>query len=251
MDIIDKINNTRYTLKEVLVDEWNVEDVPDLSSSEIDRLYGLPESMDSNTSPFGIASGCNLTLTHKVLPSHKLHVIYYNFPEIGRMGSKVTKSVCDKIINYYSSESIQQDDSILLIINDVVSESLMKSFDKLNVDLQNIYYESSISDDIIKEMKDNSHFLENKHFRNVHIFGINSLTNNLLKHRLVPKHDVVRNRKQIEEILQTCNCSLGQLPIILKNDIISKLLRLSPGDICDIKRKSRKSGEYSFYRVCK
>ena len=57
--------------------------------------------------------------------------------------------------------------------------------------------------------------------------------------------------KDINEILESNNCLLSQLPIILKNDQISKLLRINTGDICEIERDSKKSGEYVFYRVCK
>ena len=40
--------------------------------------------------------------------------------------------------------------------------------------------------------------------------------------------------------------ALNQLPIILKNDPIAKLIRLSINDIYEIKRPSIKSGDYSF-----
>ena len=42
-----------------------------------------------------------------------------------------------------------------------------------------------------------------------------------------------------------------ELPIILKDDSISKLIRLSPGDICEITRFSNQCGEYPYYRLCK
>ena len=251
MNIIDKVNRSRYTLKEVLEGEWNVESLPDVSNQEIEKMYTLSASMDANIAPFGIASACNFSLSHKFLPSYKLHVIYFNFPEIGKNSSKVTKSACDKIISLYDSEMIHQDDSLIIIINEKYSESLEKSFNVLNTKLQSKYNEASISSDIISEMKAYQYYLENKHFRNVHLFNIDELTNNLLKHRLVPKHNVIRKSKDISKILELNNCTLTQLPIILKNDQISKLLRVSTGDICEIKRVSKKSGEYSFYRVCK
>ena len=79
----------------------------------------------------------------------------------------------------------------------------------------------------------------------------NSFTNNLLKHRLVPKHTAIRSKKEIQRILDKCNCNQSQLPIILKNDIIAKLTRMVPGDVCEIKRINDKCGENNFYRVCK
>ena len=256
MNIISKVNKTRYTLKEVLENEWSVDSLPDLSDQEIEKMYSLPASVDKNIAPFGVASGCNFTLSHKHIPSYKLHIIYYNFPEIGKNSSKVTKSSCDKISEFYQSGAIDKDDSLFVIINENISESLEKSYTSLNINLQSIYQEGedeaqTLSDEIIEEMKKSNHFLENKHFRNVHLFSIDDLTNNLLKHRLVPHHNVIRKKKEIDKILEMCNSHIHQLPIILKNDKVSKLLRVCNGDICEIKRNSKKSGEYSFYRVCK
>ena len=99
-------------------------------------------------------------------------------------------------------------------------------------------------------MKKNKLSLEKKHFRTVTLFNINNLTNNIMKHRLVPEQTVIRDREEIQSILEENNCNTKQLPIILKYDIISKYLRLSPGDICKIKRKSIKTGGYNFYRIC-
>ena len=248
MNIIEKVNRSRYTLKEVLSTEWDTSVIPDLSNQEIEKFYSI---QSSSISPFpGVAAGCNFTLQHKFIPSHTLHIIYYNFPEVGRVSSKVTKAACDKLEDYYNSETVQKEDSLFVIINDKVSQSLEKSFDALNIKLQN-NFDEDISKEIVDEMDTNDFPLEKKHFRNVHLFGIDSFTNNLLKHRLVPKHTAVRSKKDIQRILDKCNCNPLQLPIILKNDIISKLTRLANGDLCEIQRNSDKCGEYPFYRICK
>ena len=81
--------------------------------------------------------------------------------------------------------------------------------------------------------------------------SIFQLTNNLLKHRLVPEHIPIRKNNEIQDILKKCNCTLDQLPIILKKDPIAKFIQLVENDICEIKRKSIKTNNYSFYRVCK
>ena len=246
MNIIDKINRTRYSLKEILSKEWDTTTIPDVSNDEIKKMYSV---QSSNGSPLGVATGCNFSLKHKYVPSHQLHIIYYNFPEIGRISSKITKSCADKIKALYSTDMFNAEDSILIIIDAKISESLEKSIDLLNINLQSELNE--LSKEIIDEMKKNNFPLEKKHFCNVHIFNINSLTNNLLNHRLVPEHQPIRSKGSIVEILEKCNCSLNQLPIILKNDSIAKIIRLAPGDICEIKRFSKQCGEYSFYRLCK
>lgn len=251
MNIIDKVTNSRITLKVILSNDWDTSSMPDLSNIEIEKIYNIPSSKNKSIAQFGVASGCNFSLKHRFINSYKLHVIYYNFPEIGKIGSKVTKSVCEKIKALYISELINPYDSILLIINDNISESLELSFNSLNISLQNDLETIEINDDIIDQMKENDYPLEKKHFRNVTLLDINSLTNNLLNHRLVPKHRPIRNKKEIQEILERCNCKQNQLPIILKNDKVSKYLRLSPGDICEITRKSIKVGQYPFYRICK
>ncbi len=247
--MIQKINSSRYTLKEILTNEWDTSHIQDYSDKEIEKLYTLPNANLSSIP--GIAAACNFSIPHKYIPSYRLHIIYYNFPEIGKLSSKITKSSCDKIYEYYNNEGMNKEDSIFIIINDLISESLEKSFDSLNIKLQNDLELEDISDNIQKEMKKNKFILEKKHFRNVHLLNIDNLTNNIFKHRLVPKQEAIRKKEDIESILEQCNAKLNQLPIILKKDIISKLLRLTSGDICKVTRKSDKCGEYYFYRVCK
>ncbi len=249
MSVSQKVNRSRYSLKDILKTEWNTDVLADLSDQEIDKLYSLPSA---NFSPFPcVAGACNFTLDHKFIPSYKLHVIYYNFPENGRLSSKVTKSACDKLEEYYNEENINTEDSLFVIINDKISESLEKSFEELNVRLQSNLENKDLSENIQKEMKENDYHLEKKHFSNVHLFSIDNLTNNILQHRLVPPHKALRKRSEIEKILEKSNCKLNQLPIILKKDIMSKMLRLANGDICEILRNSDKCGDYPFYRVCK
>lgn len=248
MIITEKVNRSRYTLKEILSDEWNTDTIANFSTQEIEQIYNTPSASLLN---MGVASACNFSIVHKHVPSHKLHVIYYQFPEIGKTSSKVTKSVCDKIHILYKNGDINFEDSLLILLNEPVSESLENNFNSLNIELQNEYENIPLSDSILDEMKSSSYPLEKRHFRNVRVYDINLFANNILKHNLVPKHTVIRSSEKISKILETHNCKLNQLPIILKNDNISKILRMTPGDICSIERDSRKSGTYLFYRYCK
>ena len=250
MNIVEKVTKTRSTLKDILSNEWDTSVMPELSNIEVEKLYTLPSSKNKQIAQFGVASACNFSLKHKLVPSYRLHVIYYNFPEIGKSSSKVTKSSCDKIEALYSSEIISPHDSIIMIINDIISESLQSSFDNLDVKLQNDLENDNLDEKVISEMKKNKLSLEKKHFRTVTLFNINNLTNNVMEHRLVPQQTAIRDRQEIKTILEENNCNTKQLPIILKYDIISKYLRLSPGDLCKTTRKSIKTGEYDFYRIC-
>ena len=120
----------------------------------------------------------------------------------------------------------------------------------LNVKLQNHLESQYLDESVISEMEKSNLTLSKKHFRTVTLFTINNLTNNVMEHRLVPEQTVIRDGDEIKKILDENNCNAKQLPIILKHDIISKYLRLSQGDICKAKRKSIKTGEYDFYRIC-
>ena len=108
-----------------------------------------------------------------------------------------------------------------------------------------------LSDKIQKEIKNSKYYLEKKHFKNIHIYNIDLLVNNLFDHTLVPEHTPIRDVNEIKKILDKYNINSTQLPTILNIDPISKLLRLVNGDLVQIKRKSIKCGEYPFYRVCK
>ena len=125
MSTSQKINKSRYSLKQILSDEWDTSAIHDYSGQELDKIYSIPSA---NLSPFpGVAGACNFSLSHRKIPSHKLHIIYYNFPENGRKSSKVTKSACDKIEEYYTDESMNDEDSLFIIINDVSGYSTIKN----------------------------------------------------------------------------------------------------------------------------
>ena len=92
MNIVEKVTKTRSTLKDILSNEWDTSVMPELSNIEVEKLYTLPSSKNKQIAQFGVASACNFSLKHKLVPSYRLHVIYYNFPEIGKSSSKDTKS---------------------------------------------------------------------------------------------------------------------------------------------------------------
>ena len=64
MNIIQKVNRTRYTLKEILDEEWDTSTIADLSDQEIEKIYSVPSAKNKSLSTFGVASGCNYSLKH-------------------------------------------------------------------------------------------------------------------------------------------------------------------------------------------
>lgn len=254
MKITEKINKSRYTLKSILSNEWDTLPIQDYSLKELDSIY----SNNSGLEQYGYGFICNLKFLHKIIKNYSLHVIYYKFPDLSpdSTTSKVSKkSLIDNIKKLYEEEYFNSNDSVMVVINESVSETIQKAIDNLNIELQNDLELSGLNSDIMNDFKSKDIKLGNeynlKHFKNIQILYINSLTNNLLKHELVPRHEVIRNKEEIDKILDDCNANISQFPIILKNDIIAKLIRLSPGDICRITRNNNKSGINYFYRVCK
>ena len=254
MKITEKINRSRYTLKSILSNEWNTLIIQDYSLKEIDSIY----SNNSGLEQFGYGFICNLKLSHKIIENYSLHVVYYKFPDLSpdSTSSKVSKkSLIDNIIKLYEEEYFKSNDSVMIIINENISETIQKAIDNFNIEIQNNLELTGLNSEIMDEFKSKDIKLGReynlKHFKNIQIIDINSLTNNLLEHNLVPKHEAIRNKEEINKILEDCNANISQLPIILKNDIIAKLIRLSPGDLCKITRNNEKSGINYFYRVCK
>ena len=254
MKITEKINKSRYTLKSILSNEWDTLLIQDYSLKELDSIY----SNNSGLEQYGYGFICNLKLPHKIIQNYSLHIVYYKFPDLSpdSTTSKVSKkSLVDNIKKLYDEEYFNSNDSVMIIINESVSETIQKAIDNLNIELQNDLELSGLNSDIMNDFKSKNIKLGNeynlKHFKNIQILDINSLTNNLLEHNLVPKHEVIRNKTDINKILEDCNANISQFPIILKNDIIAKLIRLSPGDLCKITRNNNKCGINYFYRVCR
>tara|TARA_Y100001958_G_scaffold30715_1_gene19799 strand:+ start:3690 stop:4442 length:753 start_codon:yes stop_codon:yes gene_type:complete len=247
--IIEKVSNSRNILLEILNEyDWDISKVPILSINEIEQVYNIENNKNSIYSSFGISAGCNFVLTHKNIPSHKLHVIYYNMPSGNQSSVKVTKSLTDKILNLYNESLIDDDDSIIILINEPMSETIQKINDSINIFLQENY---EPSDKIKEEMKNNKINMPKTFFRYTTIFDIRVFQTNLLNHSLVPKHYPIRDKTKINHILESSNAKINQMPGITRNDQIAKIIRLVPGDLCKIIRHTKEGGETIYYRICK
>lgn len=250
MDLINKINNSRSLLKKYLQPEWDISAISEYSNKEIEKLYNLKVPKNENLY-FGKATNLNITLNHLVFNDHKLHIIYYNFPELNSPPLKVTKTCADKINKLYAEEIINADDSIILIINENITENLEKAIEDLYKQGQEYLSANNLSDNILEQNeKLGTDKFNINYFRNIHLFNIDNLSFDISDHFSVPEHKCIRNNKEIQKIMKKTNTSKGQLPIILRTDAMAKLIRMCPGDICEITRNSERCGEYKYYRIC-
>ena len=253
MKLLESIINSRIILKEILKEnDWNTDNLPIYSIEELNAIYNSKSSKGSILNTLGNGSKCSFILEHNIIPDHKLHVLYYNFPDIGKNTSKITKSIYQKINQLYELY-YNKTDNILLIINDKVTENINNMIDNININNLKLSNTDNIEEfnEIIDKFKNKGFHLRNNHFGIVHILSINSLQINIQQNIYVPQHICIKDIIEIEKILKKCNCKLNQLPIINKSDIICRLKQLCPGDICKIIRSSKKTGDYEYYRLCK
>ena len=252
MSIIDKINRSRTVLKEILEKEgsWDTSSISDLSNEEISILLDTKttQSDSKSLSDLGAGTGLFLSMPHKFFDSINLKVVFYNLSTYGK-GSRVTKNIKDKIHRLYEESYFRVFDSVIIIVDEEIGDTINKSILELNNSLNNDLNSKEFPDEIIKIMDDKDYHLEKKHFRNVWIFDLTSISVNLTKNRLVPEHIIIREDNKIKEILEEANCSKMQLPIIKQEDIQARLCLSTPGDIMKIIRSSKSSGTYAFYRL--
>jgi len=248
MSIFQKILKSRDTLKIILDDlDFDTESIKQLSEKEINILFNLSsDNTEINVLGNG-AAGLFLKIPHKVVNKFHLNIVYLNMPDKNSSGSKTTKSFSEKIYNLYDTGIVDPFSSTIIIINETVSETLEKVVNELNILLQSSAEE--IPEELIDQMKSENYYFKKNHFRRCTMFNINTLLVNLKEHRLVSEHIPIRNEDEIQNILETCNCTRQQLPIISKNDIMSKYTLAVPGDIMKIMRTSKATGNYPFYRL--
>ena len=249
---IKKINQSRLNLKKNLSDEWKTGEIKEYSDKEIESIYKSSQHVKGGIH-FGAASGCNITLYHKFVPSHCLHIIYYNFPEMGRPPVKINKQCADKISKLYEENIISPEDSLIIILLNPVPENLDTSIERLYNEGQEEFIKNNQLSEVIhlENEKLNEDKYTNYHFRNIHVYHLDTLSIDILLHSKVPKHEIIRKTNDIQTICEKCKCRPDQLPVILRTDAIAKRFRIAPGDICKITRITSTAGETYYYRICK
>jgi DNA-directed RNA polymerase subunit H (RpoH/RPB5) len=245
--IIDKLNKGRKTILEYVKNDYDISNVPLFTEKEIEQIYDDRDGDKDLFDILGSAYSLKLDLKHKKIPSHMIHVIFLNFAPFGKDSTKVSsKTLKEKIITIYD-KYFNDFDSLIIIIPESINEGLLKSINDINLHFQYDIRDKELTSEIMGEMRKNNNILQKKHFQNVTLFSLSEVCVNLSKHRLVPKHDAIRDEREISDILTGLNSSRMQLPIIIKTDIQSRIIRLSPGDLCKIKRRDGSI----FYRLCR
>tara|TARA_A100001011_G_scaffold365323_2_gene416865 strand:+ start:834 stop:1466 length:633 start_codon:yes stop_codon:yes gene_type:complete len=85
----------------------------------------------------------------------------------------------------------------------------------------------------------------------VNIINIERLQFNILEHTLVPKHTVIYDVNDIENIKKQYNIiNNSEFPTISRFDPVSQVLGIRPGELFEIERSSKTAIKNKFYRIC-
>jgi DNA-directed RNA polymerase I, II, and III subunit RPABC1 len=106
---------------------------------------------------------------------------------------------------------------------------------------------------VFKEKINNFNQKNLEEFNNMtlQVFLMKELLFNISKHNLVPKHEVIDDKEQIDNLVNTYNLkSKLQFPIILKSDPMARYLNIQSGQLVKITRISPSAGESIVYRCC-
>jgi DNA-directed RNA polymerase subunit H (RpoH/RPB5) len=134
------------------------------------------------------------------------------------------KSAIEEIIEelYDLEEVLKKSDTLIVIVNDEPNDTMVEKL--------KFWHDS----------------------RGIHvvIHNIKRLQYNILKHKLVPKHEILTETQTAELMKQYNLKTVKQLPEISRFDPVSLMICMRPGQVCKIYRKSQTSVVSDYYRVC-
>ncbi len=144
-------------------------------------------------------------------------------------------------IRYYLAKTIRPA-NLHEMIDDlfVLSETLKKT------DMLYIIIKDNVNETLINELKD----IWERDGIFIVIESIKCLQFNILKHTLVPQHNVM-SEEDVKTIMMRYNISdKNQFPDISRFDPVARAIGLRPGQVCRIVRPSKTAIEANYYRIC-
>ena len=148
---------------------------------------------------------------------NKIYIRYY-------LTKMIRPNNIDEMIDdlFNVEETLKKDDTLFIIIKDDINETLTNK-------LIHLWEADGIF---------------------IVMVNIKRLQFNILKHALVPEHNVLNNT-QVNEIMKKYNITQKQqFPDISRFDPVAQVIGLRPGKICNIIRGSKTSITANYYRIC-
>jgi len=255
-------------------DEYAIDDIPEYSDA--DDLKDIDPDF-----------GYNFSVEHKYIKGWKLHIRYIKFPEPDTKPNNIniTRANIESVKEEIFGEDGEgnREDNVIIVLpfkTTTAYDTYINYVDTINMHNEKPDGTSDLAKRILNwrrspaaaaaavtEESDSEADADAdaeqvgigknikytlRHMNNIQILHINALNVNILEHEMVPKHEIIRNYKEIKRILKEHNCSnKTQFPVIQKHDAVAEILGLVPGDMVKIYRSSIASGESVFYRICK
>lgn len=160
------------------------------------------------------------TIDEKVTSENPKKKIYIRYYLNSRPSAKNIREMIDDL--FILTETLKKSDTLFIIIKDEVNETL------------------------INEIK---HIWESEEIFIV-IESIKRLQFNILKHVLVPSHNIL-TPSQVSEVMKRYNITETiQFPDISRFDPVARAIGIRPGQVCHILRPSKTAVLSDYYRIC-
>lgn len=207
------IYNSRKTILEVLSNlGYNTEEYMSFSTNEV-------EAMIQNDQLDMLIEYLTDIVPETSYQKTKVYVKYMLNAKAIRL-----KTAIEEIIEelYDLEEVLTKNDTLIVVVNDEPNDTMVEKL--------KFWHDS----------------------RGIHvvIHNIKRLQYNILKHSLVPKHEILTETQTAELIKKYNLKSAKQLPEISRFDPVSLMICMRPGQVCKIYRKSQTSVVSDYYRVC-
>ena len=160
--------------------------------------------------------------------------------------------VTEKNIDIYAQNDDDKAIYIKFFLNNKIKPSSIKAIiDEIKQECEH----SKLDLVIVLKHKPNNTFLKiekDKSFSNIQLMYLKQLQFNITKHSLVPKHTKC-NDDEVNDIMKRFGISSKtQLPVILKDDPVSRYYNYKAGDVIRITNTNRPmNSNYIFYRYVK
>ena len=208
--IISQIFNSRKIVLELM--EKQGYNVNDYSNFSINEVNSMKQSNQLDM--------LLETSEEKVTSENPKKKIYIRYYLNSRPSAKNIREMIDDL--YILTETLKKSDTLFIIIKDEVNETL------------------------INEIK---HIWESEEIFIV-IENIKRLQFNILKHVLVPAHNIL-TVSQVDDVMKRYNITdTIQFPDISRFDPVARAIGIRPGQVCHILRPSKTAVQSDYYRIC-
>ncbi|KAL6121070.1 hypothetical protein NUSPORA_02073 [Nucleospora cyclopteri] len=173
--------------------------------------------------------------------------VYTDFDEFYSLHSTCLSNI--KSMNFVATRSGES--SSVIAVNFTTEEKLLKkNVEHLLMD----YTTQSINRVILITVNKLNHAIISyiKSLKNIIIetFEYKELLFNPTKHQLVPKQRILTG-EETKNLLESLNCQIDELPVMLKKDVIARYLGTELNDVIEIIRESKTAGKSIYYRAIK